>query len=167
MTSDCPKCSLALDRQRRSIVERVLFRKLWQCRECSTQIRVWRIPFEQTLRFLGSAHTRCISCGNMRVRHLTTRDRIDLMSIHPISLLGALVRAPIYHCNGCRQQYHDWRGLNPVTQTHERRQAHDVPAEGLTYDSPDLRQLELSRDMAFSGTVDLSQLDESIAPEVR
>jgi hypothetical protein len=157
---------LALERQRRSVVERVLFRKLWQCRECSTQVRVWRIPFGHTLRFLGSSHTRCISCGNARVRHLTSPDRIDLMSIHPISLLGALVRAPIYHCNGCRRQYHDWRGLNPVMQTQGRRQAPDVLTDGLIDDGPDLRQLELSRDLAFSRTVDLSQLDEPTAPEV-
>ena len=175
MPTDCPRCSVALDRQRRSGVERVLFRKLWQCRECSTQVRVWRIPFEQTLRFLGSTHTRCISCGNARVRHLATRDRVDGMSIHPISLLGALLRAPLYHCNGCRSQYHDWRGVNPVMQTQERRQAPDGPTDNLIFvfddaaaarhEAPDLRQIELSRDLAFSGTVDLSQLDKPTAPE--
>ena len=130
MASGCPKCSFPLDRQRRSLPQRLLFRRLFVCRACGTQLRAWRIPLEGTVRFVASPHTRCISCGNARVRHLATRDRIDHMSAHPFSLIAALVRAPIYHCNACRYQYHDWRGVNPETQ--ERRVGPDAsssPAE--------------------------------------
>ncbi len=48
------------------------------------------------------------------------------MSAHPFSLIAALVRAPIYHCNACRSQYHDWRGVNPEMQ--ERRVAPEGPS---------------------------------------
>lgn len=126
MASGCPKCSFPLDRQRRSLPQRLLFRRLFVCRACGTQLRAWRIPLEGTVRFVASPHTRCISCGNARVRHLATRDRIDHMSAHPFSLIAALVRAPIYHCNACRSQYHDWRGVNPDTQ--ERRVGPDAPS---------------------------------------
>lgn len=126
MASGCPKCSFPLDRQRRSLLQRLLFRRLFVCRACGTQLRAWRIPLEGTVRFVASPHTRCISCGNVRVRHLVTRDRIDHMSAHPFSLLAALVRAPIYHCNACRYQYHDWRGVNPDAQ--ERRVGRDAPS---------------------------------------
>ena len=126
MASGCPKCSFPLDRQRRSLLQRLLFRRLFVCRACGTQIRAWRIPFEGTVRFVASPHTRCIACGQVRVRYLATRDRIDHMSRHPFSLVAALVRAPIYHCNACRHQYHDWRGVNPDMQ--ERRVAPDGPS---------------------------------------
>lgn len=126
MVSGCPKCSFPLDRQRRSLLQRLLFRRLFVCRACGTQLRAWRIPFEGTVRFVASPHTRCISCGNVRVRHLVTRDRIDHMSAHPLSLIAALVRAPIYHCNACRHQYHDWRGVNSDTQ--DRRVGPDAPS---------------------------------------
>ena len=126
MASGCPKCSFPLDRQRRSLLQRLLFRRLFVCRACGTQLRAWRIPFEGTVRFVASPHTRCISCGNARVRYLATRDRIDHMSAHPFSLIAALVRAPIYHCNACRHQYHDWRGVSPDTQ--ERRAGQDGPS---------------------------------------
>lgn len=48
-------------------------------------------------------------CGNTRVRRIPVRDRIDAMSAHPLSMLFGLLGAPIYHCNACRHQYHDWR----------------------------------------------------------
>lgn len=121
MASGCPKCSFPLERKRRSLAERLLFRRLWICRACGTQLRAWRIPFESTVHFLRSPYTRCISCGNPRVRHLVTRDRIDQMSTHPVSLALGLVRFPIYHCNACRHQYHDWRHVHPDYQ--ERRPA--------------------------------------------
>lgn len=113
MASGCPKCSFPLERQRRSLIERLLFRRLWVCRACGTQLRAWRLPLESTVVFLNSPHTRCISCGNARVKHLSSRDRIDQMSTHPISVVGGLFRLPLYHCNACRHQYHDWRGINP------------------------------------------------------
>lgn len=116
MSATCPRCSLPLDRQRRTPIERILFRKLWQCRSCGTRIHVWRIPFEATRAFVSTRHTSCIMCGNIRVRRIPVRDRIDAMSAHPLSVLLGLLGAPIYHCNACRHQYHDWRSLAPVTE---------------------------------------------------
>lgn len=113
MASGCPKCSFPLERKRRSLAERLLFRRLWICRACGTQIRAWRVPFESTVHFLRSPYTRCIACGNPRVRHLVVRDRIDQMSVHPVSVLLGLARMPLYHCNACRHQYHDWRQVHP------------------------------------------------------
>ena len=56
-------------------------------------------------------------CGNRRVRRIPARDRIDAMSAHPLSILLGLLGAPIYHCNACRHQYHDWRPLPAVTSS--------------------------------------------------
>jgi hypothetical protein len=61
----------------------------------------------------------------MRVRRIPARDRIDPMSAHPLSLLFALVGAPIYHCNACRHQYHDWRDVSGTT-TSERTIVDDL-----------------------------------------
>lgn len=63
--------------------------------------------------FVGSRHTHCIQCGSMRVKRLPARDVIDATSMHPFSLLFHLTGAPIYHCNLCRLQYHDWREPEP------------------------------------------------------
>jgi hypothetical protein len=72
-------------------------------------------------------------CGNTRVRRLPARDRIDAMSAHPLSMLLGLFGAPIYHCNACRHQYHDWRPL--LAATSPARAAADG-AEGLDFRAP-------------------------------
>ncbi|MGC4081145.1 MAG: hypothetical protein QM736_03280 [Vicinamibacterales bacterium] len=114
MPSLCPKCNdPALERVRRSLVERLLFRKVLVCAKCGFRKRERRVPFEAELAFVTASHTRCIECGSVRVRRLSRRDGIDRMSAHPLSVLAGLVRAPIYHCNPCRLQYHDWRPLEP------------------------------------------------------
>ena len=156
MAGGCPKCSFPLDRQRRSLLQRLLFRRLFLCRACGTQLRAWRIPFEGTVRFVGSSHTRCISCGNVRVRYLATRDRIDHMSRHPFSLVAGLVRAPIYHCNACRHQYHDWRGVE--SDTHQRRVVPDAPS------SPAEKDAAARERMSSPTAVDHEILDLPITP---
>ncbi|MFN7916254.1 MAG: hypothetical protein U0Q55_13015 [Vicinamibacterales bacterium] len=114
MPPACPNCAAGiLERVPRSFVERFLYRKVLQCGKCGFRTRERRVPFEAEIEFATAAHTRCIQCGNLRVRRLPKRDMIDRMSTHPISLLAGLVRAPIYHCNPCRLQYHDWRPVHP------------------------------------------------------
>lgn len=111
----CPNChNAALERVHRSFVERLLYRKVQQCGRCGYRQRERRVPFETDLAFALSNHTRCIQCGNPRVRRLPKRDGVDPMSSHPLSVLAGLARAPIYHCNPCRLQYHDWRPVNPA-----------------------------------------------------
>jgi len=114
MSNHCPTCGATLERVRRSLIGRLLFRKVQACGACGCRIREWRVPFEDALTFLFSRHTRCIECGSARVRCLATRDRIDRMSNHPFSVLCALGFAPIYHCSPCRLQYHDWRRADPA-----------------------------------------------------
>jgi hypothetical protein len=84
------------------------------------------VPFESVLHFALSRHTRCIQCGNLRVRRLPKRDRIDRVSAHPLSVLAGVLRAPFYHCNPCRLQYHDWRSPDPAAVRTER----SAPAQG-------------------------------------
>lgn len=97
----------------RSLLDRVLYRKVQQCVACGVRIRERRVPFQAEIEFATATHTRCIQCGNLRVRRLPKRDMIDRMSLHPLSLMASLARAPIYHCNPCRLQYHDWRPVHP------------------------------------------------------
>ncbi|MGE3958960.1 MAG: hypothetical protein AB7H96_19765 [Vicinamibacterales bacterium] len=97
----------------RSFLERLFYRRVQQCARCGHRVRERRVPFESELAYLVSGHTRCIRCGNLRVRRLPKRDGIDAMSAHPLSVLAGLARAPIYHCNPCRLQYHDWRAVLP------------------------------------------------------
>lgn len=114
MSVSCPNCTnTALERVPRSFLERLLYRKVLQCAKCGYRQTERRIPFETELEFANASHTRCIQCGNLRVRKLPRRDVIDRMSSHPLSVLAGLARAPIYHCNPCRLQYHDWRPVHP------------------------------------------------------
>ena len=52
------------------------------------------------------------------------------MSLHPFSLIGALVRAPIYHCNVCRHQYRDWRSARPDTGASPDSEEHSEEPDG-------------------------------------
>ena len=88
--------------------------------ELGNLLREWRVPFESLQSYVRAKHTRCIQCGNPRVRQLPGRDGIDRMSKHPLSLLAAVLLAPIYHCNPCRLQYHDWRGQDPAAARPDR-----------------------------------------------
>jgi hypothetical protein len=111
-----------VDRVRRSLVSRAIFRRVLHCGACGHHVRQWRKPFEATRTFVFSRHTRCVQCGSSRVRRLPERDRIDRMSTHPVSLLLALTAAPIYHCNPCRLQYRDWRSIGPDSNAEFRIQ---------------------------------------------
>ena len=113
MSTPCPRCGKPLERVRRSLAGRLLFRRVLRCPACGFQVRSWRRPFEATRTFAFSRYTHCVQCGSPRVRKLPARDRIDRMSFHPLSVLLALTFAPIYHCNPCRLQYRDWRGIEP------------------------------------------------------
>ncbi|MFN8065054.1 MAG: hypothetical protein U0P82_09680 [Vicinamibacterales bacterium] len=97
----------------RTPFERLIYRRVQQCSGCGRRTGERRIPLQRELAFVRSSHACCVECGSFRVRRLTRRDGIDRMSRHPVSLLAALVGAPIYHCNPCRVQFHDWRPLDP------------------------------------------------------
>lgn len=106
---------------------------MWMCRSCGTRVHVWRIPFEATWAFVSTRQTSCIMCGNPRVKRIPARDRIDAMSVHPLSILFGLLGAPIYHCNACRHQYHDWRSQVSTT---ERAEPGDGRLDSLALRSP-------------------------------
>jgi hypothetical protein len=118
MSQSCTACgSGPLERTRRNWFERVTAERVLACTACHTRVRIWRpLPFAATFRFLTSSRSLCICCGTTRVRRLPARDDLDRMSHHPLSLLFRLTLAPIYYCNMCRLQYHDWRpaALAPV-----------------------------------------------------
>ena len=117
MQTSCPRCGASLDRVPRSLAGRVLFRKVQLCAKCGFRRREWRVPFETALTFTLSRYSRCIQCGSCKVRKLQERDHIDRVSAHPLSMLLGLTMAPLYHCNPCRLQYHDWRPAHPSART--------------------------------------------------
>ena len=124
MQTTCPRCGASpLDRIPRSLVGRILFRRVQQCRKCGFTQREWRVPFEEELTFILSRYSRCIRCGSYKVRRLQERDQIDRVSNHPLSMLLGLTLAPFHHCNPCRLQYHDWRPVHPSVRTDPRSQA--------------------------------------------
>jgi DNA-directed RNA polymerase subunit RPC12/RpoP len=134
MSYVCPRCGTELDRQRRSLPGRLLFTRVLACGGCRHVVREWRVPFSTSINFLVSRHTRCIECGNSRVRRQAHKDLIDPMSRHPLSMVQLLALAPIYYCARCRLQYRDWRRLHPVVAqepakpTGDSGQQHQSPA---------------------------------------
>ena len=114
MSVPCPHCGGRSVRQHRTLFEHIYVRKVRVCEQCKERDREFRRPFESTIRFFYSRHTRCIQCGSTSVRRLPSRDRIDRMSSRPYSVLIALTGAPIYYCGPCRLQYHDWRSPEPA-----------------------------------------------------
>ena len=120
MQTTCPRCGASLERVPRSLAGRALFRRVQLCKKCGFRQRDWRVPLEASLTFVLSRYSRCIQCGSYKVRRLSGRDHIDRVSAHPLSLLLGLTMAPLYHCNPCRLQYHDWRPAHPSARTEHK-----------------------------------------------
>ena len=77
------------------------------------------------------------------------------MSLHPFSLIGALVRAPIFHCNVCRHQYRDWRGAGPDAgaspDPEERPEEPDGPSSPASKDAAARARANHWTDMSDDG----------------
>lgn len=127
MTTECPRCGGPLARESRSALERIFLRRIDACRRCGRRVRTLRVPLGNASQFLFSRYTHCIQCGTWKVRRLAGRDHIDGLSMHPLSLLFGLTRAPYVHCSACRLQYHDWRRPEPRAEARENGPAGTTP----------------------------------------
>lgn len=99
----------------RTLIERLAYQRVYRCPSCSLRLarpRLWLTALTRPrLPFLLTLHTRCVKCGNPRVRRLNRRDRVDSTSMHPISAALHYLGAPLIRCDRCRIQYYDWRPI--------------------------------------------------------
>ena len=110
----CPDCAKHMMRTHRTLAQKLLYTDAFRCTKCGRRVYRRRMSGGGTFAFAFSRHTHCIRCGTPNVQRLRKRDRIDSVSRHPVSLLFALIGAPLNRCYSCRLQYRDWR--RPVPQ---------------------------------------------------
>ncbi len=97
-----------MKRIHRSIVQRMAYLAVYECRQCHDQTTVPRRVF---LHFGPSS--RCPRCGTFRLNKLRTPDRIDPMRSGLLNWLERLAGGSRYHCSFCRIQFFDRRPLAP------------------------------------------------------
>lgn len=102
----CEHCHGELYRVHRTLVQRVAFRAVYQCKKCGQKETV---PRRFLYRF--GPFARCPRCGNPRLAQLRERDRIDKMAVGVINLYERLRGGRIFYCNLCRLQFYDHRDL--------------------------------------------------------
>ena len=108
----CPSCGGHLTRKHRASVEKVLYSDVFRCSTCGHCLKRLHPGLNSNLSFVFSLHTHCISCATDNVHRMERRDRIDSMSMHPLSWLFRLTGAPLNKCPSCRLQYYDWRPVH-------------------------------------------------------
>lgn len=109
-----PHCAHQLSREHRGPLQRLIYKELYECKHCHRQVGRLYPTLSGTLGFIFSTRTLCVKCGNERVQRRIKKDRADLVSRHPLSLLFGLTGAPIYRCPTCRIQYRDWRRTSRI-----------------------------------------------------
>jgi len=114
---DCPVCDHRLSRVRRNPLQKLAYREIFRCANCGYRSRLLYPIVRVHLIFCFSRHTHCIQCGSSRVKRVPRLDRVDGISMHPLSLMFRLLGAPIVHCPACRLQYYDWRQPLPMSQS--------------------------------------------------
>jgi DNA-directed RNA polymerase subunit RPC12/RpoP len=116
----CQRCA-QIYRVRRNLWQRLFYRAIYECAECSSRIVEPRL---YTYRF--SSRVRCPECGTYDLRRLSTPDPIDRVSAHPINLLQRLLGGRLNYCSRCRLQFHDWRPMahKPSASRHAAGEGH-------------------------------------------
>jgi predicted RNA-binding Zn-ribbon protein involved in translation (DUF1610 family) len=109
----CDGCGQSVVRVRRARWERLVYALVYKCPECERKTKVPRYPLFHAL----SLHRSCPRCGNLELERLRKRDGIDPLYLNPISLVQALIGAPIWWCPFCRLQFYDARPGWPVTRS--------------------------------------------------
>ena len=64
-----------------------------------------------------SHQSACPQCLRLDVHPVTTPDRIDSISTHPLSRLQRWTGAPLTKCKACRLQFYDWRPVRAAADT--------------------------------------------------
>ena len=110
LTSGCSLCGDEMRRTQRSFLERLRFIAIYTCRSCGSKEGVSRLHALKISRY-----ARCPECHSTRLRVLKRRDRIDRFIRNPFRLAQSILGARLYHCPGCRLQFHDLRYLEKGT----------------------------------------------------
>jgi DNA-directed RNA polymerase subunit RPC12/RpoP len=105
----CPQCGRRMHRKHRTSLEVLFATAVFRCSACGRTVKILRaIPgFDSS--FVLSRYTRCANCGSARVRRLSRRRGLPLVTRHLVSQVLRLTGAPAYECSACHHQYFDWR----------------------------------------------------------
>jgi len=93
-------------RVHRTVVERIGYMALYQCRQCQDEHAVPR----RWKYHLGPG-ARCPLCGTHRVTKLKVPDKIDPKHGGFLNFLEHLANGKLYHCCFCRIQFYDRRRM--------------------------------------------------------
>ena len=111
MFQACDNCGKQMLRSHRTMIQRLVYAKLYKCTRCQTAAgypRAWTLHF--------SLVPHCPRCGTERLSVRRELDKIDSLRRTPIGLVYRLLGARLYHCHSCRLQFYDLRkpGSDPA-----------------------------------------------------
>ena len=98
-------------RSRRGFFESMFFAAAYRCDECRHRLR-----FSRVKEIVGKRYVSCPRCGGYGLSVLVKRDYIDSISKNPFRRLLGFLNARLYHCRGCRFQFHDLRRRAPLSE---------------------------------------------------
>jgi DNA-directed RNA polymerase subunit RPC12/RpoP len=123
-------------RVHRTLMERLSYLALYECKECHTEDS---LPRKFHLH-LGKT-TRCPKCGTYRLTRLKEPDKIDPMHTGLLNLMERMAGGKLFHCRYCRIQFWDRRRLASEVAAEEAaleaQPAEEAEAAASTGNGPD------------------------------
>ncbi len=108
----CASCGSGLVRSHRSGFEKLFYRAVYRCANCSAKQKE---PLQTVSPLTRYAH--CPRCGNPSPVVRSRPDKIDRMIHGPLRLLHRLLGGTLYHCIYCRLQFYDLRKKKPAAES--------------------------------------------------
>ncbi len=96
-------------RTRRKLWERAVYTVLVRCRTCDRRTGQKRLFYNYFSR-----DTRCPCCGGAVLERRVKADRVDRQLRNPFRLAQRLLGGTLFHCEFCRVQFYDLRGMAGV-----------------------------------------------------
>jgi len=95
-----------MKRIRRKLWERAVYTVLVRCRNCDRRIGQKHLVYNYF-----SPSTRCPCCGGADLERRQKPDRVDRLLGNPYRLAQRLLGGGLFHCELCRVQFYDLRGM--------------------------------------------------------
>ena len=148
---DCPVCRAECRRVPRKGWQRYRYKAIYECPACHVKLAICRHNL-----LWCSLRRQCPKCGDAVARAYGLSS-IEKLYLNPISLIQALLFAPLWTCNQCRMSFFDLRpGPAPEVQSGDAR---STGATGTSTVMPEL--LSLQRSLRETAREDRNSVDEA------
>ncbi|SRR5258708_40236246 len=103
----CGQCGDKLYKVRRKWWQRIFYKSAYRCRECGVREDHKKRWFRMTI----SRTCCCPWCGRTELKRLRKMDSVENFKTGFFRTVQKWFGAPLYYCDRCRLQFHDFRRL--------------------------------------------------------